>query len=139
MTRQLNAAPAVDWALCVNVTRFAASNRCATSIRYVAGSSVSMNGLQSHADKAPYSRFALVGAYLRHVHLLKIAAVARCAGKSEMDVIRSAKVFGSEVAGKRASELSINPIVSMSECRRPRRRGLDANVRFRGYREKPRT
>ena len=37
--------------------------------------------------QGPVLELAVIGADLRHVHLLKIAAAARCAGKSEMDEI----------------------------------------------------
>ena len=57
---------------------------------------------------------AVIGAQLRHVNLLKIAAASRCTGKSEMHLIRSAEVFGSKVAGERASELAVNPIGQLS-------------------------
>ena len=55
MTAMLNADPAVDWTLGVNVTRFVASIDALPAYDTWLCSSVSMNGVQSHADKAPYS------------------------------------------------------------------------------------
>ena len=60
--------------------------------------------------QGPIVKMAVIGAELRNVHLLEIAAASRCTGKSEMDLIRSAEILGDEVAGERAPEFAVNPI-----------------------------
>ena len=110
MTHVLKAAPAVDLTSPVNMTTPGVGDRCSAVVRYVALIGVNERVAIARRQGAVLE-IAVIGGYLRDVHLLEIAASGGGPGKSEIDLIRSAKVLGNEIARQRAAELSIDPIL----------------------------